>query len=106
MSAPYYKKVFNLEGVEDLIFAPEKNLIAFAEETERGWSMVSDAVTVPNQPLDAIYALEIENLPFVGSKMAVFNSSKILSYRFLKLGYHKQMEIAKALHIINGAARF
>lgn len=103
-SAPYYKKVFNLERVEDLIFAPEKNLIAFAEEIERGWSVVSDAVTVPNQPLDAMYAIEIENPPFVGSKMAVFNPSKILAYRFLKLAYHKQMEIAKALHIINGDA--
>jgi hypothetical protein len=51
-----------------------------------------------------MYAIEIENPPFVGSKMAVFNPSKILSYRFLKLAYHKQVEIAKALHIINGDA--
>lgn len=36
--------------------------------------------------------------------MAVFNPSKRLAYRFLKLAYHKQMEIAKALHFVSGDA--
>ncbi len=102
LSSTYYQKTFKLERVEDLILAPKENLIAFAEETEREWSAASDVLTAPNQTLDKIYALEIENPPFVGSKMAVFNPTKRLAFRFLKLAYHKQMEIAKALHFVKG----
>lgn len=100
LSATYYQKVFNLEGVEDLIFAPREKLIAFAEQREREWSTTSEVIAAPNQPLDQIYTLELENPPFVGSKTAVFNPSKRLAYRFLKLPYHKQMEIAKTMHFV------
>jgi hypothetical protein len=103
-SAPYYQKVFNLDRVEDLIYAPRENLIAFAEQREREWSTASEIVAVPNESLDQIYALEAENPPFVGSKTAVFNPSKRLAFRFLKLPYHKQMEIAKTLHFVKDDA--
>lgn len=104
LSAPYYQKVFNLPNVEDLIFAPRENLIAFSDKCDREWSTESEVVAAANQPLDQIYALEIENPPFVGSKMAVFNPSKRLAYRYLKLPYHTQMAIAKALHFITDDA--
>ena len=34
----------------------------------------------------------------------MFNQSKRLAYRYLKLPYHKQMEIAKALHFVKADA--
>lgn len=104
LSASFYKKVFNLEGVEDLIHAPRENVIAFLDESEREWSTESEVIAAANQLLDQIYVLETENPPFVGSKTAVFNQSKILAYRYLKLPYHKQMEIAKALHFVKADA--
>lgn len=99
-SGTYYQKIFKLGRVEDLILAPRENLIAFADETEREWLTNADAGSTLNQPLGAIYALEVDNPPFVGSKMAVFNPSKRLAYRFLKLAYHKQVEIAIALQCV------
>ena len=103
-SASFYQYIFKLERVEDLIFAPRENLIAFGEEREQEWSTASEIIAAANQPLDKLYALEVENPPFVGSKTAVFNPSKRLAYRFLKLPIHKQKEIAKNLHFVKGNA--
>jgi hypothetical protein len=103
-SALYYQGVFKLDRVEDLIFVPKEKLIGFAEQRERDWSTADEIVAIADQPLDKIYALEVENPPFVGSKTAVFNPSKILAYRFLKLPYHKQMEIAKGLRLVKSNA--
>jgi hypothetical protein len=103
-SATFYNKIFKLSGVDDLIYAPRDNVLAFLEECEREWSTHGDEIAKPDQPLNEIYTLETENPPFVGSKTAVFNPSKRLSFRYLKLAYHKQMEIAKALQFVKGDA--
>lgn len=103
-SAAYYNKIFKLKNVEDLILAPRQNVIDFIEKCEREWAAVSEVIAAPQQPLDEIYALEIENPPFVGSKTAVFSPSKRLAFRFLKLAYHKQMEIAKTLQFVKADA--
>lgn len=103
-SATYYNRIFKLKDVEDLIYAPRENVIQFLEEREREWSVQSDVIAGPAQPLDQIYTLEIDNPPFVGSKTTVFNPSKRLAFRYLKLAYHKQMEIAQALHLVKSAA--
>lgn len=104
LSASYYQKVFGLEGVEDLIVAPRENVIRFLEECERDWSAESDDMAAASDLLAQAYALESENPPFVGSKMVVFNQSKRLAYRYLKLPYHRQVEIAKALDFVKDAA--
>ncbi|MDR3457127.1 MAG: hypothetical protein P4N60_06745 [Verrucomicrobiae bacterium] len=103
-SAAYYNKIFKLKDVEDLIFAPRQNVIDFLEKCEHEWATDSEVIAAPQQPLNEIYALEVENPPFVGSKTAVFNPSKRLAFRFLKLAYHKQMEIAKALQFVKANA--
>ena len=48
-SASFYKKSFNLQGVEDLINAPRENVIAFLDECEREWSNESDVIAAANQ---------------------------------------------------------
>jgi hypothetical protein len=103
-SATFYNKIFKLGGVEDLIFAPRDNVLAFVDECEREWAKQGEEIAQPDQPLNEIYTLETENPPFVGTKTAVFNPSKRLSFRYLKLAYHKQMEIAKALQFVKGDA--
>jgi hypothetical protein len=103
-SASFYKGVFKLDRVEDLIFASQDKLLEFAEEREKKWLAWNEAATTAELPLDKLDALEIENPPFVGSKTAMFNPSKRLAYRFLKLAYHKQMEIAKTLHFVKRTA--
>ncbi len=103
LSANYYQEVFELEKVEDLIFAPKEKVIAFAEGLERkwlAWSAEDESTAKPDEKLDRIYNLEIDNPPFVGSKTAVFSPSKRLAFRFLNLPYHKQMEIALALSLL------
>jgi hypothetical protein len=103
LSANYYQGLFELEKVEDLIFAPREKVLTFAEELEQkwaAWSTEDGNSANPDAALDRIYNLEIENPPFVGSKTAVFSPSKRLAFRFLNLPYHKQMEIASALSLI------
>jgi hypothetical protein len=97
ISANYYKDVFELEKVEDLILVPKEKVIAFAEGVERKWA---DEDANGMQLDDKLDNLEIENPPFVGSKTAVFSPQKRLAFRFLNLGYHKQVEIALALHLV------
>ena len=104
LSASYYQGVFELERVDDLIYVPKKNLLGFAERCEKGWATADETKTSADQPLENIYALEAENPPFLGSKTAVFNPSKRLAFRFLKLPYHTQLEIAKKLQFITNAA--
>lgn len=104
LSASFYQKVFNLQGVEDLIHAPRENVIAFLDESEREWSAESEVIAAADQLLEQIYELETNNPPFVGIKTAVFNQSKRLAYRYLKLPYHKQVEIAKILNFIKADA--
>ena len=102
LSANYYQGLFELEKVEDLIFAPKDKVIAFAEEVERKWAN-EDANGI--QPDDKFDNLEIENPPFVGSKSAMFSPSKRLAFRFLNLAYHKQVEIALALHLVKSGGQ-
>jgi hypothetical protein len=97
LSANYYQGLFDLENVEDLIFAPKEKVIAFVEEVERKWA---NEDLNGMQPDDKFDELEIENPPFVGSKTAVFSPSKRLAFRFLNLPYHKQVEIALALRLV------
>ena len=104
LSASYYQKVFGLQAVEDLIIAPRDNVIKFLEECERGWAAEDEDMAAASELLEQVYALESENPPFVGSKMVIFNQSKRLAYRYLKLPYHRQVEIAKALAFVSNTA--
>ena len=103
LSAIFYAGAFELENVDDLLNIPKEKVSAFAEKVEKKWAD-EDANGIQSD--DEIDKLEIENPPFVGSKLAVFNPQKRLAFRFLNLGYHKQMEIAQTLHLIRagGAA--
>jgi len=97
LSAKYYQGVFDLDQVEDLIFAPKEKVVAFAQEAEQKWAS-EDANGA--QVDDKFDTLEIENPPFVGNKTAVFSSSKRLAFWFLNLTYDKQVEIALALNLV------
>jgi hypothetical protein len=97
LSAIFYAGTFELERVEDLLYVTKDKVLAFAEKAEKKWAD-EDANGIQSD--DEIDKLEIENPPFVGSKLAVFSPQKRLAFRFLKLGYHKQMEVAHKLNLI------
>lgn len=97
LSSKFYALAFEFENVEDLLYVKKEKILAFAEKVEKKWAD-EDANGIQSD--DEIDKLEIENPPFVGSKLAVFSPQKRLAFRFLKLGYHKQMEIAYTLQLI------
>jgi len=103
-SATYYQRTFKLDRVDDLIFAPNEKLLGFSERCEKGWATTKEGLPAAEEQLSKIYALEVENPPFVGSKKAMFNPSKRLAFRFMKLPYHTQTEIAKKLELATSDA--
>ncbi len=100
ISCGYYKYIFRLESVEDLINIPSTNFIKFADGFDKKPSQKDGDVASKNVALDTIYELEAKDPPFVGSKTAVFNPKRRLAFRFLDLPYHSQMAIAEALGLL------
>jgi hypothetical protein len=98
LSADYYKSTFGLAEVQDLIHVPRENVLQFLAKTLQQWSSPVEAVATSES--EAIERLEEKSPPFVGSKVAVFNPSKRLAYRFLQLAYHQQLKIAQAMSCI------
>ena len=99
-SCGYYKKVFELASVEDLICIPRDNVLAFIDRFET--PAVKATVTIPAAAtkLEEAYALEEQDSPFVGSKTAVFNPRRRLAHRFLELPYHLQVAVTNGLGLL------
>lgn len=91
-SCGFYKKVFYLNSVEDLIFAPRENFLRFMDKMEE-----QSLETAAPAAREEIYKAEAENPPFVGSKTAVANPARRLAYRFMQLPETVQREIVQAL---------
>ena len=100
ISCGYYKHIFKLDSVEDLINVPSANFIAFVERFNNEGAKKEGAMADKSGALEKIYELEAKDPPFVGSKTAVFNPKRRLAYRFLDLPYHVQMAIAEALGLL------
>ena len=81
--------------MEDLIYAPSDKFLDFIDRTDA--NRREGATTEAASERQEIYAVEVENPPFVGSKTAVFNPARRLAYRFLELPHHVQREIVEAL---------
>jgi hypothetical protein len=99
-SCKFYKNVLRLDSVEDLIYAPSEKFNEYIARLDTNWAEESGAVAAKAVALAEIYALEVKNPPFVGSKTAVFNPARRLAYRFLDLPYHTQVAIAGGLDLM------
>lgn len=100
LSCDYYKKVLSLDSVKDLILAPRVKFIEFAERVDLVWQGKAQTVTRENLTVEEVYKLEEEKSPMVGNRSAVFSPPRRLVEHFLDLPYHVQMEIARALGLL------
>jgi hypothetical protein len=80
-SCGFYRQVLKLDSVKDLIYAPSEKFLSFIDRTDA--NRREGATTAATSAREEIYAVEVENPPFVGSKTAVFNPARRLAYRFL-----------------------
>lgn len=94
-SRGFYKKVLNLDSVDDLIWAPRENFLKFMDTMDQ-----RETPALTNSARNEIYAAEAENPPFVGSRTAVSNPARRLAYRFMQLPSHVQREIAETLELV------
>jgi hypothetical protein len=99
-SCGYYKKVFNLPSVEDLISIPRDNFMVFISRFDKTSVEKGTGKVAASTELEEVYALEAKDSPFVGSKTAVFNPRRRLANRFLELPYHSQVAVATALGLL------
>jgi hypothetical protein len=99
-SCGFYKKVFDLPIVDDLINIPRENFLAFIGRFDKKQGEKGDATGLANPELEEVYALEEKASPFVGSKTAVFNPRRRLAHRFLDLPHHLQLAVASTLQLL------
>jgi hypothetical protein len=91
-SRGYYKHMFELDAVEDLILADKLHYSECAKK-ELLWRGEGDANKMKAE-IKELYKAEAENPPFIGRRSVVVSSSRTLAYHFLQLQTHVQMQIA------------
>jgi len=97
-SCGFYKKALSLASVEDLIYADRSKYLGFIDSMEKDdrEGLNSGATSAREE----IYAAEVENPPFVGSKTGVFNPARKLAQRFLGLPNHVQRDIVESIGLV------
>lgn len=93
-SSSYYKKVFGLDSVEDLIWVPKPNYLECAKR-ELNWRAESEANTMKAETVEELYKAEAEKPPLIGRRSFVVSPSRKLAYHFLELPRHLQSQIAR-----------
>lgn len=93
-SRGYYKYMFDLDAVEDLILAPKHNYLVCANK-ELLWRAEGDGNKMKTETVEQLYKAEAENPPLIGRRTFVVSPSRTLAYHFLQLPTHVQMQIAK-----------
>lgn len=93
-SRGYYKHMFDLDAVEDLILADKLHYLECAKK-ELLWRAEGDTNKMKAE-IKELYKVEAENPPSIGRRSFVVSPSRTLAYHFLQLQTHVQLEIAKA----------
>lgn len=92
-SRGYYKHMFDLDDVEDLILADKLHYLECAKK-ELLWRAEGDENKMKAE-IKELYKVEAENPPLIGRRSFVVSPSRTLAYHFLQLQTHVQMQIAK-----------
>jgi hypothetical protein len=90
----YYKRMFDLDAVEDLILADKLHYLECAKK-ELLWRAEGDKNKMKAE-IKELYKVEAENPPLIGRRSFVVSPSRTLAYHFLELPTHVQMQIAGA----------
>lgn len=93
-SRSYYKQMFDLDSVEDLILVPRLNYTECAKR-ELSWRDDGDPNTMKSEIVERLYKAEAKNPPLIGRRSFVVSPSRKLAYHFLELPRHVQMQIAR-----------
>jgi hypothetical protein len=94
-SSSYYKRIFYLESVEDLILVPPLNYLECAKN-DLLWRAEEDTNKMKTEIIEELYRAEAENPPLIGKRSFVVSPSRKLAYHFLDLPTQVQKQIAKA----------
>jgi hypothetical protein len=94
-SRSYYKRMFYLESVEDLILVPPLNYLECVKN-DLLWRPEGDTNKMKDEIVEQLYKAEAENPPLIGRRSFVVSPSRTLAYHFLDLPTHVQKQIAKA----------
>ncbi|MGH9739394.1 MAG: hypothetical protein ACRD4X_12545 [Candidatus Acidiferrales bacterium] len=88
----YYKQMFDLDDVEDLISADKLHYLECAKK-ELLWRAEGEANNMKAE-IKQLYKAEAKNPPLIGRRSVVVSPSRTLAYHFLQLPTHVQKEIA------------
>ncbi len=94
----YYKHMFDLDAVEDLILADKLHYLECAKK-ELLWRAEGDENKMKAE-IKELYKVEAENPPLIGRRSFVVSPSRKLAYRFLQLPTHVQREIARGFGLL------
>jgi hypothetical protein len=97
-SRKFYRKIFKLDSIEDLILVPRSNFTECAS-LDLSWQKAKDA-TMKSEAVEEIYKAEEANPPLVGNRTLMIGPRRQLVNHFLDLPRHVQDEIANALGLL------
>ncbi len=90
----FYKRIFYLETVEDLIVIPPLNYLECVKNDLR-WLPEGETNKMKAEIVDELYEAEAENPPLIGRRSLVVSPLRTLTYHFLQLTTPIQLQIAK-----------
>jgi hypothetical protein len=97
-SRSYYKRMFYLESVEDLILVPPLNYLECAKK-ELLWHVEGDTDKMKAE-IKELYKVEAENPPLIGRPLLVVSPSRTLAYHFVELPSQFQRQIARKFGVL------
>jgi hypothetical protein len=98
VSRTFYRRIFKLDSIEDLILVPQSNFTGFAK-LDLSWQDTKDA-TMKSETVEEIYKAEEANPPLVGNRTLMIGPRRQLVNHFLDLQRHEQDEVANAVGLL------
>jgi hypothetical protein len=98
ISRKFYRRVFRLDSIEDLILVPKSSFTECAR-LDLSWQKTKDATMKP-ETIEEIYKIEEANPPLVGNRTLMTGPRRQLVNHFLDLPRYVQDEIAKTLGLL------
>jgi hypothetical protein len=98
LSRRFYRKIFKLDSIDDLILVPKPKFVECAK-LDLSWQTTKDA-TMKSEAVEEIYKAEEANPPLVGNRTVMVGPRSQLVNHFLDFSRHVQDEVAKALGLL------
>ncbi len=88
----FYKKVFKLRSVKDLIYVPKPKFDKFYDRVKKGWN--DEENQKRSTIIEEFNAIEVEHPPFLGTKANVFMPPRQSIQHLLELPRHEKLQVA------------